>query len=51
MMGKSSFLLASDLSLVASEVSLSRMLTSTSYGVDSVLRMLTSCSSALDVSG
>ena len=51
MVEKSSFLLASDLSLVASEFFVSRMLTSRSSGVDSVSRMLTSCSSTLDVSG
>ena len=50
MVGKLSFLLASDLSLVLSEFFVSRMLTSTSWGVDSVPQMLTSCSSALDVS-
>ena len=50
MVEKSSFLLASDLSLVVSEFFVSRMLTSTSWGVDSVSRMLMSCSSALDLS-
>ena len=34
-----------------SQFSLSRVMTPTSYGVDSVSRMLMSCSSALDVSG
>ena len=51
MVGKSSFLLASNLSLVVSEFSVSRMLASTSWRVDSVSRVLTSCSSALDVYG
>ena len=51
MVKKSSFLLAFDLSLVVSELSVSRMLTSTSWGVDSASRMLTSCSSALDLFG
>ena len=51
MVGESSFLLASDLSLVVSEFFVSQMLTSTSWGIDSVSRMLTSCSFALDVSG
>ena len=51
MVGKSSFLLASDLSLVVSEFFVSRMLTSTSWSVDSVSRMLTFCLSVLDVFG
>ena len=46
MVGKLSFLLASDLSLVVSEFSLLvlllKLLASTSWGVDSVSRMLTS---------
>ena len=42
---------ASDLSLVVPEFSVSRMLMSTSLRVDSVSQMLTLCSSALDVSG
>ena len=51
MVGKSSFLLASDLFFIVLEFSVSRMLMPTSWGVDSVSRTLTSCSSALDVSG
>ena len=50
MVGKLSFLLECDLSLVVSEFSVSRMPTSISWEVDSVSQMLTSCSSALDVS-
>ena len=54
-MGKSSFLLVSDLSLVVSKffslVLLLELLTSTNWGVNSVSGMLTSCSSALDVPG
>ena len=51
MVGKSSFFLASNLSLVVSEFSVSRMLTSTSRGVDFVSQIPKSCSSALDDSG
>ena len=55
MVGKLSFLLASDLSLVVSKFSslvlLLKLLTSTSWGLNSVSGMLTSCLSALDVSG
>ena len=55
MVGKLSFLLVPDLSLVVSEffslALLLKLLTSTSWGVDSVSRMLTSCSFALNVSG
>ena len=47
---KSSFLLASDLSLVVLDFSVLQMLTLISWGVDSVSRMLTSYSSALNVS-
>ena len=50
MQEKSLFLLASDQSLVASEFFVSQMLTSSSWGVDSVSQILTSCSSTLDVS-
>ena len=51
MLEKLSFLIATDLSLVVSEFSVSRILTSTSWAVDLVSQMLRFCSSALDVFG